>query len=217
MPSEPVSIEATSDSMSPNRLSVTMTSNCFGQRTSCMPSASASWCSSVDVGEFALVQGDDDLLPQHAGLHHVVLLARGHLVAALAREVEGDAGDALDLERVVDLGVDGALLAVAEVDDLLRLAEIDAAGQLAHDHDVEPLDDLALQRRGVGERRIADRRTQIGVEREVLAQAQQARLRPRLIGDAGPFRPADRGRAARRRRPARAPCRLRVIAAPCAS
>ena len=42
MPSEPVSMAATSESMSPNRLSVTMTSNCFGQRTSCMPPASAS-------------------------------------------------------------------------------------------------------------------------------------------------------------------------------
>ena len=41
MPSEPVSIAAMSESMSPNRLSVTMTSNCFGQRTSCMPPASA--------------------------------------------------------------------------------------------------------------------------------------------------------------------------------
>ena len=30
MPSEPVSIAATSDRMSPNRLSVTMTSNCLG-------------------------------------------------------------------------------------------------------------------------------------------------------------------------------------------
>jgi hypothetical protein len=36
-PSEPVSIAATSDSMSPNRLSVTITSNCLGARTSCMP------------------------------------------------------------------------------------------------------------------------------------------------------------------------------------
>ena len=42
MPSEPVSIAAMSDSMSPNRLSVTITSNCLGQRTSCMPPASAS-------------------------------------------------------------------------------------------------------------------------------------------------------------------------------
>ena len=118
---------------------------------------------------------------------------RGHLVAALAREIEGDAGDALDFEGVVDLGVDGALLAVAEIEDLLRLAEIDAAGQLAHDHDVEPLDHVALQRRRVGERRITDRGTQIGVEAEVLAQAQQARLRPRLVRDVRPFRPADGG------------------------
>ena len=42
MPSEPVSIAAMSDSMSPNRLSVTMTSNCFGDFTSFMPPESAS-------------------------------------------------------------------------------------------------------------------------------------------------------------------------------
>ncbi len=41
MPSEPVSMAAQSDRMSPNRLSVTMTSNCFGQRTSCMAQLSA--------------------------------------------------------------------------------------------------------------------------------------------------------------------------------
>ena len=41
-----VIMAASSDSMSPNRLSVTMTSNCLGQRTSCMPPASASMCSS---------------------------------------------------------------------------------------------------------------------------------------------------------------------------
>ena len=46
MPSEPVSIEASSDRMSPNRLSVTMTSNWPGERSSCMASASAYMCSS---------------------------------------------------------------------------------------------------------------------------------------------------------------------------
>jgi hypothetical protein len=46
MPSEPVSMAATSESMSPNRLSVTITSNCLGQRTSCMAQLSASTCSS---------------------------------------------------------------------------------------------------------------------------------------------------------------------------
>ena len=67
------------------------------------------------------------------------------LVLARPGEFEGDAGDALDLVGVIDLRVDAALLAVAEVDDFLRLAEIDAAGQFAHDQDVEALDDFRLQ------------------------------------------------------------------------
>ena len=58
---------------------------------------------------------------------------------------EGDTRDALDLIGVVDLGIDGALLAVAEIGDGLRLAEIDAAGEFAQDDDVEPLDRLALE------------------------------------------------------------------------
>src|SRR5271170_5885738 len=77
MPSEPVSIAATSDSMSPNRLSVTMTSNCFGQRTF-----------QLDVLIFARMQLTDDLVPQHAGLHDVALFHRGDLVAPLARQLE---------------------------------------------------------------------------------------------------------------------------------
>ena len=114
------------------------------------------------------------------------------MLRALARQLEGDAADALDLVGVVDLGVDGALLAVAEIGDGLRLAEIDAAGQLAQDDDVEALDQLALERRGIGQRRIGHGRAQVGVEREILAQPQQARLRPHVIGHLVPLRPADR-------------------------
>ena len=44
----------------------------------------------------------------------------------------------------------------------------------------------------VGQRRIADRGAQVGVQREVLAQPQQARLRAHVIGHAVPLRPADR-------------------------
>ena len=115
------------------------------------------------------------------------------LLAAVARELEGGPPDALDFIGVIDLSVDRALLAVAEVPDLLRLAEIDAAGQLAHDHDVEPLDDLGLQRRSRRERRIADRGPQVGVKAEFLAQAQKPRLGPNVISDAVPFRTADGG------------------------
>ena len=93
--------------------------------------------------------------------------------------------------RVIDLRVDGALRAVLERHDLLRLAEIDAAGEFAHDDDVETLDDLALQRGCVGQRRIADRRANIGEQAEILAQAQQAGLGAHGIGNRIPFRPAD--------------------------
>ena len=93
-----------------------------------------------------------------------------------ARQLEGDARDALDLVCVVDLRIDGALLAVAEIGDGLRLAEINPARQLAHDQDIEALDHFALERRGIGERRIADRRAQIGEEPKILAQAQKRPL-----------------------------------------
>ncbi len=46
MPIEPVSIDASSDRMSPNRLPVTMTSNCFGLRTSCIAQLSTYMCES---------------------------------------------------------------------------------------------------------------------------------------------------------------------------
>jgi hypothetical protein len=90
------------------------------------------------------------------------------------------------------LRVDRALLAIAEVGDGFRLAEIDAAGELAQNHDVEARNQLALERRRVGERRIGHRRPQVGVEHEILAQAEKARLRPHVERHAVPFRPADR-------------------------
>ena len=148
-------------------------------------------CSSCDVLVFARVQFFDHLVPQHAGLHDVALVHRGDFVAPLARQLEADARDALDLVGVVDLGIDGALLAVAEIGDGLRLAEIDAAGEFAHDDDVEALDRFALEARGIGERRIDDGGADIGEQAELLAQPQQPRFRPRFVRHLVPFRPAD--------------------------
>src|SRR6187431_1846414 len=87
IPMEPVSMAAWSDSMSPNRLSHTITSNCLGLRTSCMAQASARMCcSSTSLASRACVALH--LVPQHARLHHVALLGRVHLVAALSRQIE---------------------------------------------------------------------------------------------------------------------------------
>ena len=57
-----------------------------------------------------------------------------------------------------------------------RLAEVDPAGQLAHDHDVEAGHGLFLQRRCFGQRVKTDRRAQVGEQLQILAQAQQAAL-----------------------------------------
>ena len=137
------------------------------------------------------MNGSDDLIPQDAGAHDVALFGGVDLVAALACKIEGDAGDALDFARRIDGGVDGALLPVFEGHDLLRRAEIGAAGQLAQDQYVEALDMLALQRRGFGERWIADRRAQVGEQVEILAQTEQAGLGALVVGDLVPLRAAD--------------------------
>ena len=53
MPSEPVSMAATSDSMSPNRLSVTMTSNCFGAADELHGAGVGEHVAELDVREVA--------------------------------------------------------------------------------------------------------------------------------------------------------------------
>ncbi len=97
---------------------------------------------------FGLNAGDD-FVPQHTGFHHVALFSRGYAVLAGAGEFESDAGDALDFIGVIDLRVDGALLAVAEIGDGFWFAEINAAGQFAHDQDIKAVDKFALEGRGI--------------------------------------------------------------------
>ena len=145
-----------------------------------------------DIGIFALVDLGHDLVPEHARLHDVALLHRGHLVLALPGKLEGDAADALDLIGVIDLGIDGALLAVAEIGDGLGLAEIDAAGELTHDDDIEAFDGFALEARGFRQRRVAHGRAEVREQGEILAQAEQAGFGTHLIGDRIPLRTADR-------------------------
>src|SRR3546814_10395351 len=79
-----------------------------------------------------------------------------------------------------DLGLDAAWL-----------AEIDAAGQFTHDHDVEAADDVGLQRAGLDQRVEAFRRTQVGEQVHFLAQAQQAALGLLVEGQVVPLRATD--------------------------
>ncbi len=133
-----------------------------------------------------------DLAPQQARLHDIGLVDLAEPLLPLPRQLEGGAADALDLGLGIDLGVDAAAGAVGQRLDAARVAEIDAAGQLAHDQQVEPGDQLALEARRVGQRLENLRRAQIGEEVHLLAQAKQAALGLQLERQLLPFRAADR-------------------------
>ena len=88
----------------------------------------------------------------------------------------------------VDAGVVGRVAVEAAV------AEVDAAGELAHHEQVGALDPLALERAGVEQRRAGPHRAQVGEQAEPLAQAEQALLGARRVGVGGvPLRAADGG------------------------
>src|SRR5207247_1038540 len=108
----------------------------------------------LDVGVL-LVDFGDDVLPELEGLQHVGLVDAGYTLAALARGLEGDVGDALDLGLRVAHGVEGFFgageMAVDRGAAAARLAEVDVAGELADDEDVQPRDELRLQARRMRE------------------------------------------------------------------
>src|SRR5581483_7735505 len=81
---------------------------------------------------------------------------------------------------------------VFECHDLLGLAEIGAACQLAQDENVEALDVLAPERGGLRQRRIADGGTQVGEQVELLPEPQQPGLGTDGVGHLVPLRPAHR-------------------------
>ncbi len=183
IPSEPVSIAASSLRMSPNMFSVRITSNSAGRDTSCIAALSTSMCSSGTSSPSP--DAVDDLAPQPGRLEDVRLVHAGHLRAG---ELEADARDPLDLALGVDAGVVRGVAVEAAV------AEVDAAGQLAHDQQVGALDPLALERARVEQRRAGPDRAQVGEQPEALAQAEQPLLgaRPARVGGV-PLGAADGG------------------------
>ena len=98
--------------------------------------------------------------------------------------------DAADFRFAVQHGVEADALAVFFT-HAARLAEVDVAGQFADDQDVQPGHHFRLQRRGIGQFRIKNRRTQVGEQVQILADAEQAALRALLARQAVPLRAAD--------------------------
>jgi hypothetical protein len=99
--------------------------------------------------------------------------------------------DAADFRLAVDHGVEADALAVF-LAHAARLAEVDVAGQLADDQDVQAGNDLRLQCRGIGQFRVENGRAQVGEQVQILADAEQAALRAFFTRQAVPLRATDR-------------------------
>src|SRR5690606_4315331 len=118
-----------------------------------------------------------------------------HLVAPCSRRREGLARNAFDFAHSVNTEVAGFGRA------LRLLAEIGAASELAEHQHVHALDDLALQRRMIQQGLVHERRANVRIEPERLANAEQALLR--AFGGRIPFRSAHGAQEHRVRRAAR--------------
>ena len=90
----------------------------------------------LDIGVIRVMHFLHDLAPENARLHDIGLFHGTDLVAPLARQLERGTCHTVDLALGVALRVDADAL-VAFGENAARLAEIDAAGQFPHDHDVE--------------------------------------------------------------------------------
>ena len=112
--------------------------------------------------------------PEHAVFQHVGLVNAHHVLAAELCALKAHVRDALDLTGAVNHGVHRALLAVLKGLGVFRLAKIHAAGQLAHDQQINAVAlPLSLERAGVRQLGGEFHRAEIGEETKLLAECEQ--------------------------------------------
>ncbi len=172
-PIEPAITAASSERMSPKRFSVRITSNRFGPVTSAIAHASTYMWETADV-RIALRDLVHDPAPELRRLEHVRLVDRRELLPSLARRVERHPRDPLDLHDRIAHRVERRAPVFREP---ARLAEVQPAGQLAHDEQVGAGSELRLERprfRGAGPDL---RRPQVRVHAEALPDREQSAFR----------------------------------------
>ena len=134
-------------------LPVTMTSNCFGLRTSCMAQLSTYMCDQLDVaGTSAPPRSRRRARAGWSRARSPCRPSRA-CFARLRAASKPTCAMRRDLRSRCRASCRSLRARRRFCADALRLAEVDVAGELAHDQDVEPGHDLGLQRRGAGELR----------------------------------------------------------------
>ncbi|MNJ52901.1 hypothetical protein D3C77_482660 [compost metagenome] len=146
----------------------------------------------VHVAEFyvRVVLGHvfDDFTPQLAGGQNVGLVHRAELLAAHTGHVETDPGNTADFTLAVRQGVVGLTLAAFKFAGATRRTKVDAARQLTDDENIQARHDFWLERGGIGQLRVEDRRTQVGKQTQLRTDFQQSALRTNVTFDLVPLR-----------------------------
>ncbi len=139
-----------------------------------------------DLGELGAHEALDHRAPEARGLEHVRFVDRRHVPAARTGEGARDARDTLDLCDRIGADVGGVSRRA------MLLAEIDSAGELPHEHEVDAIDDFRPDGRGIAQRRVNGDGPQVRIDAKLAPQRKQGRLGAQLRIGRAPLRPADR-------------------------
>ncbi len=154
----------------------------------------------LDVRELCAQYSFDRCAPQARSLQHIRLVDGHDALATPLREPARDTRDTSDFLDAIRAQVAREILGAT------LLAEVDAAGQFADDHDVGAAQHLRLERRDVEQCGMNRHRPQVGEQVQPFAQSEQSLLGANLRLRIGPLRSADSpeqhcvGRAARGQR-----------------
>ena len=144
---------------------------------------------------FAVYVGDD-VSPELKSFQHIGLVHTSQAFVAFLRSLKGDVGDAADFTFCIAHGVETFVLALERTirafAHAARLAEIHVAGQFADDQNIKSGNHFRLQRRCTSQLRIQNRRTKIGKQIQVFAQAENCLLRAQRTFQCVVFPVADR-------------------------
>jgi len=134
----------------------------------------------------------DDLTPQFRGFQNIGLVHRQEFFPSAARQFKRAQCDAADFVFRVDHGVDAGAPAALVFGHAARTAEIDVAGQLPQNQNVDALHQILFEGGGVRQFVKDQYGPQVGVKPQLFAQAQKRALGPDAVVQAFPFRSAHR-------------------------
>ena len=129
--------------------------------------------------------------PELRGLEDIGFVHRRDATPPFASRFECDLGNASDLLGRVDLCIDASLSA-RNLLDPFRLTEIDSSGQLPHDQQVKPFDDVSPECRCLGKHGVELGGTEIREQTKLLPQPKQGPLGAKTVFQSFPLRPPDR-------------------------